>query len=260
MSRRTRSNPVTRRRFVCLAGGGVAWCAFGAACRATEAGPADDGYLTAKPRNGVKTTASAGTHPLGLADGRDAILQMPDEASLPLPLLVLLHGAGGSGAGILRRLGAAAAGAGIAVLAPDSRGSTWDAIRGRFGADVTFMDRALARVFDTVAVDPARVAVSGFSDGATYAVTLGLLNGDLFRRVLAFSPGFVVEGRPRGNARFFVSHGRSDRILPIDQCSRAIVPALERNGYRVTYKEFDGGHEVPAAIADEGMKWVASRP
>jgi predicted esterase len=103
------------------------------------------------------------------------------------------------------------------------------------------------------------VAVGGFSDGATYAVSLGLLNGDLFRRVLAFSPGFVVDGRPRGNPRFFVSHGRSDRILPIVHCSRALVPALEKVGYRVTYKEFDGGHEIPAEIAREGMAWAAAR-
>jgi predicted esterase len=175
-----------------------------------------------------------------------------------LPLLVLLHGAGGSGAGILRRLGTVAADAGIAVLAPDSRGSTWDAIRGRFGADVEFLDRALDRVFETTAIDPTRVAVGGFSDGATYAVALGLVNGDLFRRVLAFSPGFIVEGEPRGRARFFISHGTGDRILPIDRCSRAIVDALKTNGHQVIYREFDGGHEIPAAIAREGMQWVSS--
>ena len=70
------------------------------------------------------------------------------------PLLVLLHGATGSAEGVLRRVGSAADAAGVAVLAPDSRGTTWDAIRGEFGEDVTFVNRALERVFDTVAVDP----------------------------------------------------------------------------------------------------------
>src|SRR5207247_1244714 len=105
------------------------------------------------------------------------ILQMPaTPASTPLPLLVLLHGAGGSGAGVLRRVGAAADQAGVAVLAPDSRDSTWDGIRSGFGPDVAFIDRALARVFDVVAVDRDRIAVGGFSDGATYALALGLVN------------------------------------------------------------------------------------
>jgi predicted esterase len=39
-----------------------------------------------------------------------------------------------------------------------------------------------------VAIDPARVAIGGFSDGATYALSLGLINGDLFKRVAPSHP------------------------------------------------------------------------
>jgi predicted esterase len=173
-----------------------------------------------------------------------------------LPLLVLLHGAGGSGAGILKRLGSAADQAGMAVLSPDSRDGTWDAIRGYFGPDVTFLNRALERVFETLPVDPARVTVGGFSDGATYALSLGLINGDLFRRILAFSPGFIVEGSLHGKPRIFVSHGTADPILPIDRCSRVIVSGLKKSGYDVTYREFEGGHTVPPEIAAQGMRWA----
>ena len=113
--------------------------------------------------------------------------------------------------------------------------------------------------FRCVAVDPARLAVGGFSDGATYALSLGLINGDLFRRVVAFSPGFIVEGETHGKPRFFVSHGTSDDILPIDRCSRRMVPELRQRGYDVTFREFDGGHEMPPAIASEGMAWLAGK-
>ncbi len=264
MRTRSRSNRraerqfrLTRRRFGALAGGALASIALGGGCRGSEAGPAEEGRLTIRPRRGVTTTGS-GTRALGIGESRDGVLQLPaGVSSAPLPLLVLLHGAGGSGSRILKRLGAAADQAGVAVLAPDSRGSTWDAIRGRFGADVEFLNRALARVFETTAVDAGRVAVGGFSDGASYAISLGLINGDLFRRVLAHSPGFVVEGPSRGNPRFFISHGTADTILPIDRCSRPIVGALKARGHQVTYREFDGGHEIPAAIAREGMDWLA---
>ncbi len=260
---------MTRRHFGALAGSAVASVAFGGACRWSEslvgrrfsdagAGEGNDGRLAARPRANVTTSAERRSA-LGLDRGRDAILQLPaNAASTPLPLLVLLHGASGSGEGVLRRLGSVADEAGVAVLAPDSRDVTWDAIRDGFGGDVTFVNRALERVFDTVAVDPARMAVGGFSDGATYALSLGLINGDLFRRIVAFSPGFVVAGTPHGTPALFISHGTADKILPIDQCSRAIVPALRTRGYDVTFREFDGGHEVPATVAGDAMRWVAT--
>ena len=223
-----------------------------------DAAEPNDGRLTARPQSNVTTSVERRTT-LGLGGDRDAILQLPSKAAAAsLPLLVLLHGATGSGEGMLRRVGDAAEAAGVAVLAPDSRDGTWDGIRGQYGRDIVFLNRALERVFATVAVDAARVSVGGFSDGASYALSLGLINGDLFRRVVAFSPGFVIPGEPHGKARFFVSHGTRDQILPIDQCSRAIVPNLRRLGYDVTFREFDGRHEVPPDIAREGLQWAAS--
>ncbi|MBA3641830.1 MAG: hypothetical protein H0W53_21715 [Acidobacteria bacterium] len=215
--------------------------------------------IAARPGSGTKTTGPQ-TRTLGLDAKRDAILQLPTKpAAGPIPLLVLLHGAGSGGAGILKRLGSFADEAGIAVLAPDSRSSSWDAIRGDFGPDVAFINRALERVFQTVAVDPQRIIVGGFSDGATYAISLGLQNGDLFRRVLAFSPGFYVGDSPQGKPRVFVSHGTRDELLPIDRCSRIIVPRLQKSGYDVTFREFDGAHEIPPDIARAGMRWSIAR-
>ena len=254
---RVHSARISRRRFAALTGRALVALAFGGACHGSQSAGTGSGRIAARPRTASPTSGS-GSRPLGLGAERDGVLQLPAKsATSPLPLLVLLHGAGGSAAGILRRLGTAADDAGVAVLAPDSRDTSWDAIGGDLGPDVLFLNRALERVFETTSVDPARVSVGGFSDGASYALTLGLINGDLFRRVVAFSPGFVVPGGPHGKARFFVSHGTRDEILPIDRCSRRIVPALQKAGYDVTYREFDGGHTVPADIAKEGMQWAA---
>ena len=53
----------------------------------------------------------------------------------------------------------------------------------------------------------------------------------------------------------FVSHGTGDRILPIQDCSRRIVPFAKNAGYRVEYREFDGGHTVPPDIARDALDW-----
>ena len=255
----TSESHITRRRFGWIIGEALASFALGEACSpGGEAQPANDGRLAARPRADVKTSVK-GERALGLDRRRDAILKLPTRATdAPLPLLVLFHGAGGRGEAVLRRLASAADEAGVAVLAPDSRASSWDAIRGGFGPDVMFVDRALKRVFDSVAVDPARVAVGGFSDGATYSLSLGLINGDLFHRVVAFSPGFVVDRTAHGRPAFFISHGTADPILPIDGSSRAIVSSLKRRGFDVTFREFRGGHEIPPEIARDGMRWVAA--
>ena len=249
---------ITRRHFTATIGGALASAALGGACRrASEPRQADDGRLTARPRANVETSAK-GERALGLDGRRDAILHLPPGPSKdPLPLAVLFHGAGQNAESVLRRLGPPSDEAGVAVLAPYSRDSSWDAIRGTFGRDVSFVNRCLELVFDSVAVDPARIAVGGFSDGATYALSLGLINGDLFRRVVAFSPGFVVDGAPHGRPDFFISHGTNDPILPISRCSRLIVAGLQKRGYDVTFREFEGGHEIPEEIATEGMRWVS---
>ena len=250
---------VTRRHFGMTAGCALASVAFGEACLvATKTSPESDGRLTARPQNSIVTSLKSGALGLG-SGGRDGVVRVP---SAPpegkVPLLVFLHGATQNGEGMLRRIGPAADQAGVAVLAPDSRGTTWDAIRDGFGDDVAFLNRALEHVFARLAVDPARVALGGFSDGASYAISLGLANGDLFPRIAAFSPGFVISAEPHGRPRFFVSHGTSDQILPIDQCSRVIVPRLRSMGYDVTFREFEGRHEVPPDVASEGVRWIAA--
>jgi predicted esterase len=170
----------------------------------------------------------------------------------------MLHGAGGTADNGLDPFLARADEAGTILLAPESRGRTWDVLLGGYGPDVAFIDRALQQTMSRYPVDPARVAVEGFSDGASYALGLGLANGDLFSSVVAFSPGFTPPGPSSGRPRFFVSHGVTDDVLPIDRCSRRIVPQLRRRNYAVEYREFDDGHTIPAEISDEAMAWLTS--
>src|SRR5689334_23249520 len=106
---------MTRRRFGALAGGMLGSIAVGAACRADSAPFAGgDGRITARPREGSTPAHRIESGPLGLENGRDAILQLPPNGAgaTPLPLLVLLHGATGRADGIVRRIGSAPGNAG----------------------------------------------------------------------------------------------------------------------------------------------------
>jgi len=243
-----------RRREFCTL---TASLALVSACRRMSLGFPNDGRLSARPRAGVKTSET-GKIMLGLDSERDAVLQIPRNAGQsPLPLLVMLHGATQSSDTMFWYLGSAPEEAGVVVLAPNSRDTTWDAIHGTFADDVNDLNTALERTFAIVAIDPARVALGGFSDGASYALSLGLINGDLFNSVVAFSPGFVIDGDAHGKPRFFISHGTHDHILPIDRCGRRIAAELKTSGYEVSFREFDGDHEIPADVAREGLAWIS---
>jgi len=248
----------SRRKFCVLSGSTIASLALGSACRRIGGSViVSDGRLTARPRNGVKTAAT-GEIKLGLDSERDAVLQIPKNAGQsPLPLFVMLHGATQSSDEMFWYLGSTYEEAGIAVLAPNSRDTTWDAMGGDgFGIDVEYLNRALERVFETTAIDPARVSIGGFSDGASYGLSLGLINGDFFKSIVAFSPGYVISGDLHGQPRIYISHGTHDHILPIDRCGRRIAAGLKSYGYDVTFREFDGDHEIPADIAREGLSFV----
>jgi phospholipase/carboxylesterase len=204
------------------------------------------GHLGARPHRPSLAPLGPGIHALGLAPGRDGLLYVPStySPSRPPPLVLMLHGAGANARGGIDPFLAFADDAGLLLLAPDSRATTWDVILDDYRGDVEFIDRALGHIFDRFEVDANRMAIEGFSDGASYALSLGLSNGELYTHVFAFSPGFAVPARTQGSPEIFITHGIQDRVLPIGSTSRRFVPALQRR-YDIRYEEFDGGHEIP---------------
>lgn len=218
------------------------------------------GSARLQARPSTPTVAIApGTWPI-TSTARDGSLVVPStySASRPMPMVLALHGAGGTASGPIALLGDLAESTGFCLLAVTSRGATWDGITGQFGRDIAFIDAALKWAFARCAVDPARICVEGFSDGASYSLSLAQANGDLFPRAVAFSPGFIpaFSSGMVGKPEFFVSHGRQDPILNIDQASRRIVPSLKDQGYQVLYTEFDGGHTVPSDVALAAAQWM----
>jgi phospholipase/carboxylesterase len=201
-----------------------------------------------------------GTHEIDVGDIlRKIQLHVPPsvDGSVPAPLALLFHGATGKGIDMVEAFAPMADAAGMILVAPDALYVTWDALSGPFGADLDFAAEALDVAFDRCRVDPKRIGIAGYSDGATYAIALGRASGRLISRVAAFSAGFLLDVDPKGRPDFFLSHGTTDPVLPIDLTGR-VVSAQLATAYDVQYVEFDGGHMVPPTIAWTALPWLAA--
>jgi len=127
------------------------------------------------------------------------------------------------------------------------------------------INRALEEALARCAIDRNRLAIGGFSDGASYALSLGLANGDVFGYVIAFSPGFIVKAHARGRIGnnnevqiplVYIAHGTADNVLPIASTSRILESSLRKNGYKVEFREFSGGHHLSHQVVDQAMTWL----
>ncbi|RYF42677.1 MAG: esterase [Comamonadaceae bacterium] len=194
----------------------------------------------------------AGLHGLGIAQERDALLYVPSgrQAAGPVPLLVMFHGAGGSAERVLPFVQPHADARGFLLLAPQSQFPTWDLVIGGNGPDLERLDGALAAVAARFAIDPARLAFAGFSDGGSYALSAGITNGDVASHVIVFSGGFMSVFMQHGAPRVFIAHGLADEQLPIETSARPHAARLKAAGYEVSLVEFNGPHAIqPPVVA-----------
>jgi predicted esterase len=194
-----------------------------------------------------------GRHGLSFAEGREAVLVVPEgpPADAPLPLLVMFHGAGGEANRVLPHLVSHARARRFLLLAPQSMYPTWDIVVGGHGPDLERLDGALSTVAAHFRIDPERLAFAGFSDGGSYALSLGLTNGDVASHVIGLSAGFMNTFTQTGKPRVFLAHGRSDSQLPIETSAHPHARRLLESGHDLTLQPFDGDHVI--------VPWVVAR-
>jgi phospholipase/carboxylesterase len=235
-----------------------------------EDSTATSGRLSARPAAATQSV-NKGLQVLRITpEGRPFGVYVPSnyDPAQQWPVAILLHGLGGSGEGMALEFSEFAEAAGLVVIAPNSASQTWDLLytsrvngRARFGPDRAHIDALLEWTFDHVSVDPARIGLAGFDDGATYALWLGLKNGDLFTRLGAYSPCSNIPNTRTGMPVLFVSHGVDDQVAPIDDCSRNMVPRLTGAGYTVDFVEYasvgGNGHFMTDAVMAEAMMFLA---
>ena len=180
-----------------------------------------------------------GTHEATLeVDGRNRefLVHVPKSYSgeKPVPLVVFLHGRGGSAAQASRRYGMTglADEHGFLVAYPDGvdRRSGWRPDyyqkigRGR-GSDLPFVTSLLDELEQSYRVDPRRIYAAGHSAGGimSYAIAGGLSKRIAAIGVVAGSIGLRRDGQeltirtPRDAVSVIAFHGQRDRIIPYDE-------------------------------------------
>ncbi|MBS0431097.1 MAG: esterase [Proteobacteria bacterium] len=169
---------------------------------------------------------------------RSYVLHLPPaDAKGPHPLLLLLHGGGGRGRGMLRLTGIAdrADRAGFILAMPDGIDRHWNDGRATIRNpqdDIGFIAALIDRIERDYPVDRSRVAVAGISNGAIFAQRIGC---DLAGRVGAIA---AIAGTLASD---YASHCRPARPVSVLQFGGTDDPIMPYAGGKVA--DFGGRGE-----------------
>lgn len=120
----------------------------------------------------------------------------------------------------------------------------------------------ITRLVSQGSVDPHRVVVAGFSQGASLSENIALTHPDRVAGFGVFSGRYVQEITPAvaakpalAHLKAFLSHGTGDHLLPADLAlaNRAQLKAL---GIPVTYAEDSTAHTISPAQFDAFVAWL----
>ena len=181
----------------------------------------------------------------------------PDRA---WPLVMALHGGSGNGRGFLWSWLRDARSHGAILVAPTATGGTWALM----GEDTDSPN--LARILDAVRgrwnVDPARLLLTGMSDGGTFCYVTGLEGASPFTHLAPVAATFhplmaeMADARRLPGLPIHIVHGRLDWMFPV-QVARQTQQALSAGGAEVTYRELDDlSHTYPREMNAPILNWL----
>lgn len=185
---------------------------------------------------GAAPALTPGSHELSLRhDGRERgfIVHVPNtyRADRPVPLVLALHGGGGSMAVMARDrlygLVAQSEASGWIVVFPNGYSrlagklATWNAgiccgaARDKGSDDVGFLRAVVAEVQQRLAIDPRRVFATGMSNGGMMSYRLACEASDVFRAIAAVAgTDGMADCRPGRPVPVFHIHAKDDdRVL-----------------------------------------------
>jgi phospholipase/carboxylesterase len=233
-----------------------------------EPGRRDDDALVAALRAGALREDGIRAGVLHAGNERDArggfSLYVPEtwDGRAAMPLVVALHGGSGHGRDFLWSWLREGRARGVLVMAPTARDRTWS-IMGGADVDAEGLRQMVAAVGRRYPIDPARVLLTGMSDGATYALMAGLRDGMPFTHLApacgVLHPVLLAGGgiaRAAGRPIYLV-HGALDWMFPV-HTARLARQALLAAGARLVYREIaDLSHTYPRDENPAILDWLA---
>lgn len=187
-----------------------------------------------------------------------------DDLPGPVPLVVALHGGSGHGRTFLWSWLREARSRGAIVVAPTSRGDTWDLMSPE--ADSANLRAMVEHVRSMWAVDAGRILLTGMSDGGTFSYLAGLAGDGPFTHLAPISATFhpmlleLADGDRLAGLPVYLVHGALDWMFPVDT-ARLARDALTAAGARVTYREIDDlSHTYPREESVRILDWLKAPP
>jgi phospholipase/carboxylesterase len=176
------------------------------------------------------------------------------------PLVMALHGGSGNGRGFLWSWLRDARSFGAILVAPTATGNTWALM----GEDTDTPN--LARILDVVRsrwhIDPAKLLLTGMSDGGTFCYVTGLESASPFTHLAPVAATFhplmaeVADAERLRGLPVLIVHGRLDWMFPV-QVARQTREALTAAGADVTYRELDDlSHCYPREMNAAILHWL----
>ena len=203
-----------------------------------------------------------------ITDGRTrGYLLLPEviDPERTYPLITVLHGAGRQDELLVRAYREEPARRDAVFFVPRSSAPTWDLLVGEDRTDLDFLEHAYAEIYRRVPVDHARQALIGYSDGASYALAIGLSNPRLFAAIMGWAAGFVVFD-PNGitpedrKPRILLEHGTQDPVFPFEVVAARNCAILRHLGYDVELRVDEGGIHWPSrAFQPAALDWFLGR-
>jgi predicted esterase len=182
------------------------------------------------------------------------------------PLVVVLHGAGRQDEMLVKGLRDEPDRRQAIFVVPRSRDTTWDLIAGGHGDDLAFLGLVLDSVYRLYHVDPARQAIIGFSDGASYGLGIGLSNPRVFSAVMAWAAGFLVVDTNNlapddPKPRVFLEYGTRDQLFPFEHVALPMRDLLTQLEYPLDFHADEGGIHWPRReFMTDALDWFFADP
>lgn len=196
-----------------------------------------------------------------------AVLLTPSqiEPGKVYPLFTVLHGAGRQDEMLTKACRGESDRREAFFLIPRSVAPTWDLIAGGEPTDLEFLAYAYDLIYRRYPIDPGRQVLIGYSDGASYALSLALSNPRLFEAALCWAAGFVVldptnlePDDPKPS--IYLEYGTHDELFPFERIALPMKENLIRAGYEVEFSVDEGGRHWPSgSFQGEALDWYFAR-